>query len=301
MTRPTVTSPNQARPIAPLPSRHITANNVDDEGAVGPSRAQRATLVYAGSKDAKTSTASRYFDPTTNRTLSKSNRDMAINAALKDLEFATTPTPRQLLREIPSSSPSHSAHENNTTFDFELLDEVGADENQILPSHIDKGKAPAQTPLFLPDTPPAELQSDDYAMADDDFNEEFWEVVDQKVLEKVNVDSSEVSKARNTMSSGIASITSSSVVSASRTTVPVPSRMPVDVIEIDDSDEDMDDAEDKENQPVPARHVRQRMSNDTQAVGRGFGLAGPPLSQRTGRPVVLATNADDIIDLSDSD
>ncbi|KAG6856895.1 hypothetical protein H0H87_012476 [Tephrocybe sp. NHM501043] len=58
------------------------------------------------------------------------------------------------------------------------------------------------------------------------------------------------------------------------------------VIEID-SDED-----DKENTPVPTRHVRRRV---------GGGLAQGNRGGQTGRPVVLAKTAEDIVELSDSD
>lgn len=70
----------------------------------------------------------------------------------------------------------------------------------------------------------------------------------------------------------------------------------IDVITIED-DEDEDD---KENSPVPTRHVRRR----TEDRGGGFGIRGPPPTQRArepGRPAILARTASDVIELSDSD
>jgi RecQ-mediated genome instability protein 1 len=61
----------------------------------------------------------------------------------------------------------------------------------------------------------------------------------------------------------------------------------IDVITIED------DEDDKENFPVPTRHVRRRTDDG----------GGPP-SQRArddGRPIILARAASDVIELSDSD
>ncbi|KAF5382007.1 hypothetical protein D9615_004446 [Tricholomella constricta] len=66
----------------------------------------------------------------------------------------------------------------------------------------------------------------------------------------------------------------------------------LDVITIDDdSDED-----DKENLPVPTRHVRRRFDGGGMSQGTANQRARDP-----GRPIVLARSASDVIDVSDSD
>lgn len=308
------------RPIAALPSRmgrtSTGSNAEDDHGMVTrPTRAQRATLAFAGSKDIKPASASRYFDNTgraaESSALSKAARDQAITVALQgnNLDFTLTPTPRQLVRTIPTSPPVPRPSESNGAFDFDLLDEFGVDENQAPPPRVDKGKAPDRhQPLFLPDTPPAKVQelfanSDDYAM-DDDFPPDFrWDDVDEVEKAAASVPGSSNIGRHTTPSSGVHSShtmidtsTEDRKPSLSRINSAGPAAPPrvlLDVIEIDDSDEEM---EDKENQPVPARHVRQRMTKERPSFG-----AAPALSQRTGRPVVQAVNPDDVIDLSDSE
>lgn len=69
----------------------------------------------------------------------------------------------------------------------------------------------------------------------------------------------------------------------------------VDVITIDDDDTDSD-RYDKENVPVPTRHVRRR----TEDRGRG-GLGGSQRAREAGRPVILARRESDVINISDSD
>ena len=282
----------EERPVAALPSRvgrTSIGSHAHDEQAMGtrPTYAQRSTLAFAGSKSVKPVSESRYFGNAgpapKSSALSKAERDRSIMAALQEdsLDFTLTPTPRQLVRTIPVS-PAPPQKESNGSFDFDLLDEFGADENQPPPPRVDKGKAPDRhQPLFLPDTPPAKAQeffadSDDYAM-DDDFPPDFrWDDVDQVEKAAAPVPgSSNIGRHRSPSSKGHSSHTV------------------IDVIEIDDSDEEMVD---KENQPVPARHVRQRMTD----VRSNFGST-PMLSQRTGKPVVQALNPDDVIDLSDSE
>ncbi|KJA26411.1 hypothetical protein HYPSUDRAFT_199138 [Hypholoma sublateritium FD-334 SS-4] len=308
------------RPIAALPSRTgrtSTGSNAEDDHEMGtrPTHAQRATLAFAGSKDIKPASASRYFDNTgraaKNSALSKAARDHDIKVALQgnNLGFTLTPTPRQLVRTIPASPPALRPRESNGAFDFDLLDEFGVDENQAPPPRVDKGKAPDRhQPLFLPDTPPEKVQelfadSDDYAM-DDDFPPDFrWDDVDEVEKAAAPVPGSSNIGRNTTPSSGAHS---SHIMMGTRTedrkpSLPItnsagpaaPPRVLLDVIEIDDSDEEM---EDKENQPVPARHVRQRMTSERPSFGAALAL-----SQRTGRPVVQAVNPDDVIDLSDSE
>lgn len=310
----------EERPIAALPSRlgrTGIGSHAHDEQAMDmrPTYAQRSTLTFAGSKNVKPASESRYFGNAgpvpKSSALSKAERDRSIMAALQEdsLDFTLTPTPRQLVRTIPASPPAPLQKESNGSFDFDLLDEFGADENQPPPPRVDKGKAPDRhQPLFLPDTPPAKAQefsadSDDYAM-DDDFPPDFrWDDVDEVEKAAAPVPgSSNIGRQLFPSSKGHSLHTlidpctydrkpSLSATSSTRPTAPP--RVPLDVIEIDDSDEEMVD---KENQPVPARHVRQRMTNERSSFG-----STPMLSQRTGKPVVQALNPDDVIDLSDSE
>lgn len=125
-------------------------------------------------------------------------------------------------------------------------------------------------------------------------------------------------------------LSSATIVATSSTLAPSPTilrtnaglQTDISVISIDDSDESED--EEKENQPVPTRQVRQRMSfldsdeddenifNDensapprlpSQAPVRGrsqpYGSQPPQSQRRDGRPVILATRSEDIIELSD--
>ncbi|KAF8653611.1 hypothetical protein AX16_003855 [Volvariella volvacea WC 439] len=69
---------------------------------------------------------------------------------------------------------------------------------------------------------------------------------------------------------------------------------------------DNEDNEDKENTPPPSRNVRRRTENN--GGGRGQPQSQQPggsqwsqISSRTGKPIVMADNSRDIIDLSDSD
>ncbi|KAG5651361.1 hypothetical protein H0H81_008930 [Sphagnurus paluster] len=89
---------------------------------------------------------------------------------------------------------------------------------------------------------------------------------------------------------GSSSRTSSSMVEGG-------TRRALDVITIEDDS----DGDDKENLPVPTRHVRRRFDGGS---GNGSGMSQGSASQRArdpGRPVVLARTASDVIDLSDSE
>lgn len=87
-------------------------------------------------------------------------------------------------------------------------------------------------------------------------------------------------------------------VGAAHTPAARPTQLAGSVIEIADSDEDeeMLEADDKENEPVQARSVRRRVDRDEVEI------LGPPVpsSQRTGRPA-RTQNPVDVITLSDSD
>jgi RecQ-mediated genome instability protein 1 len=74
----------------------------------------------------------------------------------------------------------------------------------------------------------------------------------------------------------------------------------IDVITIDE--DDSGDAEDKENVPVPTRHVRRRTEDDVRGDGLGTrALSGSQRARNPGRPIILAKTASAVIDLSDSD
>jgi RecQ-mediated genome instability protein 1 len=74
----------------------------------------------------------------------------------------------------------------------------------------------------------------------------------------------------------------------------------IDVITIDEDDDG--DAEDKENVPVPTRHVRRRTEDDVRGGRQGTRtLSGSQRARNPGRPTILAKTASAVIDLSDSD
>ena len=116
--------------------------------------------------------------------------------------------------------------------------------------------------------------------------------IDDETLEKLNAVEKEA------YAGGNAARWSSSIQSQEKcsSSTAVASR---DVITIDDDEEEGDD---KENFPVPTRHVRQRTEEDRMG---GFGGGRPGGSQRArqpNRPIILAKTASAVIDLSgDSD
>lgn len=311
----TSTNAPQTRPIIGLPSRHTRtslASNINDEAQMEIVTTNTSTLSSA-ELHKNIAAKSAYFDASAGpnpKTASSSKQ-------AKDLDFTFAVTSRQLAPNLPSPSPelyleTQRSGAKDASFDFDFLDELD-DEN--LPPRIDKGKAPERpnqpiTSISHDTAPKAQTTeeepgSDDYGMDDIDFGDaDFWDNVD-KVIEKAVADGdAPMAPVHNPPSSASASAsgsgTSSSYVmfdkkmtvgKSDRSSAPAPTQI-LDVIEINDSDEDMYEAEDKENQPVPTRHVRQRMGDNRE---------GPALSQRTGRPVILAKNPEDVIDLSDSD
>ncbi|KAF8150793.1 hypothetical protein B0H34DRAFT_152469 [Crassisporium funariophilum] len=188
--------------------------------------------------------------------------------------------------------------------------------------------------------PADDESSDDYGMMDDenDFADaEFLKKLDRVEMEALGGSSSKIYSPGNVLqqppssgsgSGGYCSTSSSFVyvnrksttgdskdskkgfIDTSKAPPATSGRVPA-VIDIDDSDEDEDmlGADDKENEPVATRHVRRRTvaedrGLDSGVLGRAFSSQAWPISQsqRTdGRPVVLATNPGDVLDLSDSD
>ncbi|KAF8183962.1 hypothetical protein BJ912DRAFT_975749 [Pholiota molesta] len=269
----TSTNAPQTRPIIALPSRHTRtslASNINDETEMEIVTNNTSTL---GSAELHKITASKsaYFDASAG----SNSRTASSSKQANDLDFTFAVT-----------SQTQHAGAKDASFDFDFLDELD-DEN--LPPRVDKGKAPEH----------------DYGMDDIDFGDaDFWDNVD-KVIEKAVADGdAPMAPVHHPPSSASASASGSGVSSSyvrldkkmtagksDRSSAPAPTQA-LDVIEINDSDEDMYEAEDKENQPVPTRRVRQRMDVNRE---------GPALSQRTGRPVILAKSPEDVIDLSDSD
>ncbi|CAA7266958.1 unnamed protein product [Cyclocybe aegerita] len=314
------TENKQARPMAPLPSRvgrpSLESQNGEEDRR--PSAAERATLVHAGTKKA-TNTISSYFNngnttASSSRALRSGQLGLTINKAVEELDFNFVPTTRQLMRTFSSPSPSPSPEskaaqdKKDASFDFDLLDEVDQ-ENEPPPAQPSnyKGKGRANP---LPSTSQSQAEpkafvvdsdSDDYGMMDDgDIYEdaEFLEnlnEVEQKALGRTSA--APPSSTFSVPRSGQAS-TGSSTLASSRT--PSSPMRTGEVIEIDDSDEEIF-ADDKENEPVATRHVRRRME-ENESIFRSratFGSQAPALSQKTGRPIVLATSLSDVIDLSD--
>ena len=105
------------------------------------------------------------------------------------------------------------------------------------------------------------------------------------------------------LSSGLRSISVSNDKSRSSTTAPTSTgrsvTQAIEVITIDDDDEG--DAEDKENVPVPTRHVRRRTEDDGRGALGARALTGSQRSRDPGRPTILAKTPSAVIDLSDSD
>ena len=257
------------------------------------------------------------------------------NMNTEKLNFNLGPTARQQNPTFSSPSPFPSPglpsrKSKNPAFDFDLLDEVDNDENAPpppVPSTTNKGKGRADLAPFASSTlkpPPArpanrDGDSSDYDMYDDDFADaDFLEdlnQVEKAALEGKPVVTGTTHPPSSGSGSGTRSGTSSSMVNggtgtenrAQHTSSPAHA---VDVIEIDDDT----DNEDKENMRVPTRHVKRRTARDSDedaAVdvprGRSPTLASQMwrpsqgLSQRTGKPVVLAKRPSDFIDLSDSE
>ncbi|KAJ3515428.1 hypothetical protein NLJ89_g1768 [Agrocybe chaxingu] len=307
-----------------LPSRVGRPSPDSQNGEEGrrPPAAERATLVHAGTKKA-TNTTSSYFNSgntiaSSSRALRSGQLDPAINKAVEDLDFNFVPTTRQLMRTFSSPSPSPSPEskaeqdKKDASFDFDLLDEVDQ-ENEPPPAQPanckGKGRADSLPSTFQSQAKPkafvVDSDSDDYGMMDDgDIYEdaEFLEnlnEVEQKALGRTSIapPSSTLS-----MPGGGQASTDSSTLASSRT--PSSPMRTGEVIEIDDSDEEMF-ADDKENEPVATRHVRRRTEENEDifrsraTLGSGARSQGPALSQKTGRPIVLATSLSDVIDLSD--
>ena len=311
------------RKIVPLPTRHSRMDSCDVQEEVRrPTAAERATLVHAGASQSNDATTSCFGSGATagsSHTLRSSAFE--VNKVVEHLDFNMKPTGRQLSRILPSPPPEPPANNQParlepSPFDFDFLDET--DENQrpgIQPSkNSDKGKGPMEV-----DHPPKNPvhrggdSSDEYGFMDDenDFADANFlgdlDRVEKAALEASYSSGSVPRSSSISGSGGVSSSLASSYVMVDKgkgTTKPTsePATQASDVIEIDDSDEEMLEADDKENQPVPTRHVRRRTED---------GIAGPAfplpsaqprsqrMSQKSKRPVVLAINPEDIIDLSD--
>lgn len=292
------------RPIAVLPSRQTrtSAGGASDDGddvqmQRRPPTAEQATLVFAGSQSKNTTSA--YFNGNAIASGSSTTRlrSQEINTAVDELDFNFEPTGRQLSRILPS--PDYFNDED--PFDFDLLDEM--DQENQPPVSTDKGKG-RQDPSSVPKastTVHDDASSDDYGMDDlDDLDPSFLEECDK-------IEKSVITKTGSAHPSSSTTVSSIPTTNSSIYVPPPPnavrsSGIPriVDVIEIDDSDDEIFEADDKENAPVATRHVRRRTDPDTQP-SQSQNHGSQNTRKKTGQPVVLATNPDDIIDLSDSD
>ncbi|KAF9560485.1 hypothetical protein CPC08DRAFT_636483 [Agrocybe pediades] len=282
---------NQNRPIVGLPSRVGTSNdfngNEGDQKRLIP-RAERATLIGAASL----STTSSYFNGNTK----PSGSNSSANVTVQNLDFNFVPTLGQLRRTLPSPPPPV-----DQSFDFNLFDDIDQ-ENQPPSMVVDKGKGRVEDVETNTFPHAAEnASSDEYDLGDDDFaNATYIEDID-KVEKAALQRGASVGVANNLPSSGSTTVwgtnnTSSQstahIVSSSTAIKPTTKGRPAppvvaDVIEIDDSDDEMLGAEDKENAPVPTRHIRRKIDTTTQNR-----------TQRN-RPVVRKTDPEEIIDLSD--
>lgn len=274
--------------------------------------AERATLVFAGSQP-KRSITSEYFNGNAIASGSGSTRSKSreINNAIDELDFNFEPTGRQLSRTLPSPEyfQSYEPSANNDPFDFDFLDEMDQENQPPTSIPSDKGKA-RQTSVptsHLSTTMQDDPGSDDYGMDDsNDFDPAFLEEcakIERDAISKTSAVHSPSSIPVSTSVSG----SSASVSMPSAPKISLPSTNAVsriaNVIEIDDSDDEVLEPDDKENEPVATRHVRRR-------TNAAVADTGPSQSQnhryqnvrkKTGQPIILAINPDDIIDLSDSD
>jgi RecQ-mediated genome instability protein 1 len=264
-----------SRPIAGFPSLNSLG---------GVSTARSATLVGSNS-------ISPHF-PFSGPQINVLSVENARSAKGRGMGLNLQPTIRQTAPNLPSP-PTQEPDE--ASFDFELLDAL--DENQphstpIVNSNKGKGRAAdattTKTGAELSEEFPS---SDDYGI--DNMNDDFWRELDEAEA------SADRSAPATTFSSS--SGLGSSWSAVGRKTGGVATRdtpalsAPLEVITID-SDDDLTSAEDKENVPVPTRHVRRRTEDGWEGLGGG-GLT----QRREGRPVVLATNPDDILVLTDSE
>jgi len=118
--------------------------------------------------------------------------------------------------------------------------------------------------------------------------------IDDETLEKLNAVEKEAYASGNSTATRWSSSSQSQVKRSSFAGV-----APRDVITIED---DEDEGDDKENFPVPTRHVRRRTEEDGMGGFSGGRPGGSQRARQPNRPVVLAKTASAVIDLSgDSD
>ncbi|KAH9481602.1 RecQ-mediated genome instability protein 1 [Psilocybe cubensis] len=285
------------RAIAALPSRqNWTKADCDAQTNRITPRAERATLVFAGSQSSK-STTSEYFNG--NSVASGSNiaklRSQEINNTVQNLDFNLEPTGRQLSHTLPS--PDYFSDVDQ--FDFDLLDDVDRENQQPISTNKEmESHGPSSVPQ---DRDIQDASSDDYGMDDlTAIDTSFLEACDK--IEKDAITKTGFAHPSSSTNVPFNSNPCTSLVSPPLSTVASSggaSRI-VDVIEINDSDEDVLEADDKENAPVATRHVRRRTDTNSRP-SRSQSHRSQNTLKKPGQPIVLATNPDDIIDISDSD
>ena len=209
-----------------------------------------------------------------------------------DIDLLLSPKRREIQKTFLITSPPPSAGPEGE--DFWASDNVGPVSDNARVSNnnqIEKGKGKEKEKVTN--------YGEDLDFFEDDsmdFDPKFLEGLDTIEKEAYN-------RITAPPSSALLSISRSSDKSCS-SAVALPSMgisaiQTTEVITIED-DED-GDADDKENVPVPTRHVRRR----TEADGRGGlgarALSGSQRSRDPARPTILAKTASAVIDLSDSD
>jgi RecQ-mediated genome instability protein 1 len=134
---------------------------------------------------------------------------------------------------------------------------------------------------------------DDFEDDSMDFDPKFLEGLDTIEKEAYNRMTAPPPSSALPSTSGSSDTSTTALPSTGKSTIQA-----VEVITIEDED---GDAEDKENVPVPTRHVRRRTEDDGRGGLGARVLNGSQRSRDPGRPTILAKTASAVIDLSDSD
>lgn len=155
-----------------------------------------------------------------------------------------------------------------------------------------KGKGKERATNYRPES------SDDFEDDSVDFDPKFLEVLDtaeKEAYDRIMVPPSSSALPSTSGSSDKSRSSTATQLSTSRSVTQA-----IEVITIEDED-DNGDAEDKENVPVPTRHVRRRTDEDGRGRLSARVLSGSQRARDPGRPTILAKTASAVIDLSDSD
>jgi len=271
----------QSRPIAGLPSRlgKTSTGGPNDLSDAEPSSLSTSSPYFRGNSEASNFIGKK-----------------SVNAPVQQLDFNFESTWRQVQPTLPS--PPYDPP--NVSFDFDFFDDLDQENQPPLPDDKGKGRQ-ISAPMVIDD-----LGSDEYDMDDEnDFADPmFLENIDKlekaalqrgtSVISTNNPPSGSVSILGGSTTSDVSLRTSARIItggsSVKARTAPL-ATMEDDVIEIDDSGDEILEAEDKENAPVPTRHIRRKIETKEHSQNQSR-------SQRN-RPVILAAHPEDVIDLSD--